>query len=247
MTIIPLSEGTFTVDKTKVFRPFEMQQDELENRPAGSLLVEIQPFVVITKDDVLLMDTGLGFNVRNEPQIFALLKANNIKPEQVTKVLLSHLHKDHAGGISTKDASGDYTLSFPNAIYYVQEKELAFALEKGFPSYHAEALSILQNNPNVVLQNGDGNIGSTIRYQVTGGHSPFHQVYWIEEDNKTIFFGGDEAPQLQQMKYKYVAKYDFDGRKSMELRRQWWEDGQEKKWTFLFYHDSKTPVWSVGQ
>ncbi len=246
MTIIPISEGTFTVDQTKVFKPFAQHQDALENRPAGSLLVEVQPFVVITKNDVLLMDTGLGFNVGNEPQIYSLLKASNIKPEAITKVLLTHLHKDHAGGIGKKNAAGNYTVSFPNATYYVQEKELISALEKGSSSYLAEEISVLQNNPNVVLQNGDGNIGDNIRYQVTGGHSPFHQVFWIEEDGEIIFFGGDEAPQLHQMKYKYVAKYDFDGRKSMELRRQWWQEGQEEKWTFLFYHDIKTPVWPVN-
>ena len=71
---------------------------------------------------------------------------------------------------------------------------------------------------------------------------PFHQVFWIEEDGQKIFFGGDVAPQLQQMKNKFIAKYDFDGRKCMELRQQWWQQGEEEKWTFLFYHDIKTPV-----
>ena len=62
-----------------------------------------------------------------------------------------------------------------------------------------------------------------------------------EENEEIIFFGGDEAPQLHQMKSRLAAKYDFDGKKAMELRQQWWEDGQEEGWTFLFYHDTKTP------
>ncbi len=49
MTIIPLSEGSFTIDKTKVFVPFNTATEELNSRPIGSLLVEIQPFLVITK------------------------------------------------------------------------------------------------------------------------------------------------------------------------------------------------------
>ena len=48
--------------------------------------------------------------------------------------------------------------------------------------------------------------------------------------------------QLKQMQNKFIAKYDFDGRKCMELRQQWWQQGGEEKWTFLFYHDIKTPV-----
>jgi hypothetical protein len=47
---------------------------------------------------------------------------------------------------------------------------------------------------------------------------------------------------LQQMKNKFIAKYDYDGKKCMELRQQWWQQGKEERWTFLFYHDIKTPV-----
>jgi hypothetical protein len=61
MQIIPLSEGTFTVDKSKLFVPFNEEEHQLQNRPKGSLLVEIQPFVIITSQDILLLDTGLGF------------------------------------------------------------------------------------------------------------------------------------------------------------------------------------------
>ena len=60
MKIIPLSEGTFTIDKTKLFVPFDEDVHDLQQRPVGSLLVEIQPFVIITSKDILLLDTGLG-------------------------------------------------------------------------------------------------------------------------------------------------------------------------------------------
>jgi hypothetical protein len=59
MQIIPLSEGAFTIDKTKRFVPFDTAQDDLQQRPVGSLLVEVQPFAVVTSDDVLVVDTGL--------------------------------------------------------------------------------------------------------------------------------------------------------------------------------------------
>ncbi|HWB24202.1 MAG TPA: MBL fold metallo-hydrolase [Chitinophagaceae bacterium] len=242
MQIIPLSEGVFTIDKTKIFVPFDVNEDDLQKRATGSLLVEILPFVVITKKDILLLDTGLGFSVNGEPQLQANLKANGIAAEQVTKVLMSHLHKDHAGGVSIKDRLGNFRIAFPNATYYVQRKELEFALDTGFPSYMSEEISVLQSSPNVVFLDGDGTIDGYIRYHVTGAHSPYHQVYWIEEDGETIFFGGDDAPQLQQMKNKFVAKYDYDGKKCMMLRQQWWQEGREKHWTFLFYHDVKSPV-----
>ncbi|PZR29301.1 MAG: MBL fold metallo-hydrolase [Citrobacter freundii] len=236
MRVIPLSEGSFTIDKSKLFVPFDDRQDDLQARPVGSLLVEVQPFVVITDKDVLLLDTGLGFSKDGRLQLHENLIRAGINPSEITKVLMSHLHKDHAGGVS---AENDRTqLSFPQATYYVQKRELEFALEKGMPSYIPEELEVLQHSPNVVfLTEDEGDIDGYIHYQVTGAHSPFHQVFWIKENNETIFFGADDAPQLHQMKHRFVAKYDYDGKKAMELRREWWDRGHD--WMFLFYHDIK--------
>lgn len=91
--------------------------------------------------------------------------------------------------------------------------------------------------------NGDEIIDGYIHCKITSAHSKFHQVFWIKENDEIIFFGGDDAPQIQQMKTKFIAKYDFNGRKCMELRKEWWEQGKTEKWKFLFYHDIKTPVW----
>ena len=56
MKIIPLSEGTFTIDQTKKFVPFDDSAEDLKARPAGTLLGEIQPFVIISSQDILLLD-----------------------------------------------------------------------------------------------------------------------------------------------------------------------------------------------
>lgn len=246
MKIIPLSEGAFTIDQSKEFVPFNLTDDNLQQRPAGSLLVEIQPFIVITSKDILLIDTGLGFaNTDGTLQIHQNLISHDINPSDITKVLMSHLHKDHAGGVSMHDSILNRRfLSFPQATYYIQQEELSFALQKGFPSYIPAEIEILQQADNVLFLQGDGVIDDYIRYEVTGAHSPWHQVFWIEEKGETVFFGADDAPQLHQMKSRFVAKYDYDGKKCMELRQQWWQQGQQERWTFLFYHDVKNPVWS---
>lgn len=244
MKIIPLSEGAFTIDKTKKFIPFNKDKDDLQQRAFGSLLVEVQPFCIITKKDVILIDTGLGFgNTEGHLQIHQNLLDNGVNPFDVTKVLLSHLHKDHSGAISIEDkVLHQKFLSFPSATYYVNKDEMAFGLDKNNASYQQEDFELLSTADKVVFIEGNGVIDDYIRYEVTGAHSPFHQVFWIEEDGKKVFFGGDVAPQLQQMKRRFIAKYDFDGKKCMELRQQWGQIGQQQKWTFLFYHDIKTPV-----
>jgi len=243
MKIIPLSEGSFTIDGTKLFVPFDEEKHQLNDRPVGSLLVEIQPFVVITSKDVLLLDTGLGFNddADGHMQLHHNLKQAGIDPGDVTKVLMSHLHKDHAGGVTMP---GDPSkLSLPNATYYIQRRELEFALQKGAPSFIPEELKALESSRQVhFLEEDAGVIDGYIEYKFTGAHSPFHQVFWIREEGETIFFGGDDAPQLQQMKVRYKTKYDYQPDLAMQLRQQWWAEGKEKGWKFLFYHDIKTPT-----
>ena len=245
MKIIPLSEGAFTIDKTKQFIPFNIDKDKLQERNTGSLLVEIQPFIVVTTKDVLLLDTGLGFtNTNGTLQIHQNLKDNGINPADVTKVLLSHLHKDHSGGIS-QQKNEEHVLSFANATYYINKQEFDFALANTKSSYIIEDFELLKNSPQSTFIEGDGMIDGYIKYELTGAHCPYHQVFWIEENEEKIFFGGDVAPQLQQMKNRFIAKYDHDGKKSMELRQEWRERGQEEKWTFLFYHDTKNPVFKT--
>ncbi len=243
MKIIPLSEGSFTIDQTKEFIPFNLEMDDLQTRSRGSLLVEIQPFVIVTKNDVILLDTGLGFSNENDVlQLHQNLMDNDIDPMSVTKVLMSHLHKDHAGGISKYDKQLNKSfISFPNAMYYVNRQELEFSMQPGNASYKKEKLEVLYHSDNVHFIEGNGTIDGYIQYELTSAHSPFHQVFWIEDAGEIAFFGADDAPQLQQMKSKFVAKYDFDGKKCMELRLKWWETGRELGWNFLFYHDIKTP------
>jgi glyoxylase-like metal-dependent hydrolase (beta-lactamase superfamily II) len=245
MQIIPLSEGRFTVDNTKQFVPFA-NTDQLTERPKGSLLVEIQPFVVITKKDIILLDSGLGFTDHyGNLQLHNHLISAGISPMDITLVLMSHLHKDHAGGLTQKDTfSSQRICSFPQAKYVIHKEEFAVA-SAGGNSYIKEDISALKDAAQLVLVGDNGMIHDYIRHEHTGGHSPWHQVFWIAEDDQIIFFGGDVAPQLVQLKTKFIAKYDYDGKKAAALRSEWWEKGVEEDWHFLFYHDIKTPVFKA--
>jgi glyoxylase-like metal-dependent hydrolase (beta-lactamase superfamily II) len=208
------------------------------------LLVEIQPFVVITRKDIILLDSGLGFkDSYGNLQLHNNLIKAGINPLEVTLILMSHLHKDHAGGLTYPDPfSHGRSICFPNAKYVINKNEWMVALEAG-SSYLPEYIMPLKNTEELLLTENNGLIHDYIRFEHTGGHSPWHQVFWIEEDNEIIFFGGDVAPQLVQLKTKFIAKYDYDGKKSAALRAEWWEKGNQEKWSFLFYHDIKTPIY----
>lgn len=241
--VFPLSEGVFTIGHDKQFVPFNQGSDVLTERPTGSLLVEIQPFLVVTDKDIIILDTGLGYEVDGELQIHTNLRHLGYEPEDVTKVLLSHLHKDHAGGVVYTAIDGLVKNTFPKAEYYIYKPEVAFAMEQGFPSFHTDQIEPLLTSPQVNwLEGADGVIDGYIHYYHSGGHSPQHIVFLIDDGENKVFYGGDEAPQLKQMKIKYIAKYDYDGKKAMTLREEYAERGKAEDWQFLFYHDVNMPV-----
>lgn len=235
MKIIPLKEGNFSAGKIK---DFTLLTEENFDTVRG-IKMSVQPFLIITENDYILLDAGIGWkNETGKTVISEILERENVNPEQITKLLLSHLHKDHIDGAITITDNG-YEATFPNAQIYIQKRELDFAMEnKGNPSFDFTILEKLIQLPNIVWMNDDkGQISKEISYEVVGGHTPFMQVFWIREHEETVFYGADDLPQASYLKYHLAYKSDFDGRKAMELRLLWAKEAKENNWKILLYHD----------
>ncbi|CEJ69369.1 Glyoxylase, beta-lactamase superfamily II [Chryseobacterium oranimense] len=235
MKIIPLKEGNFSASKTK---DFTLLTDENFDTVKG-IKMSVQPFLIVTEQDYILMDAGIGWkNTEGKTVISELLEKENINPEQITRLLLSHLHKDHIDG-SIQETENGFVPVFPNAKIYIQKRELDFAMEnRGNPSFDFNTLEKLITLPNIVWMDDDrGNISEEISFEVVGGHTPFMQVFWIRENGETVFYGADDLPQESYLRYHLAYKSDFDGRRAMELRLKWQKEAAEEKWKILLYHD----------
>lgn len=243
MKTYALSDGVFAVDNTKKFTPIDPETTDFSQLPHGSQVLGISPFLVVTSSDIVLLDGGLGTtNETNQSILLQNLSALGYNPDDVTMVILSHLHKDHIGGLGKINDSGNFDFYFPKAKIFFQQKEMEYALSKTTPSFNTDFLKGLESQPNVQLLNGDGALTDEISYFITGGHTPFHQAIQIESADQKTFFGADVAPLLFQMQHNIVGKYDYDGRKSAAWRKEWWNQGKEEHWKFLFYHDYKHPI-----
>jgi len=93
---------------------------------------------------------------------------------------------------------------------------------------------------------GSGEVRPGIHYELSGGHTEFHQVFLLEDNGEKCFFGGDELPEPEQLLRKFAAKYDYDGRKAMNLREEYGKKAAEEDWTCLFYHAKSVPVGKVS-
>ena len=236
-----LFEGSYSVDVSKEFIPFDPEKDDPKDRP-GSLFIHVHPFLIETSSELIVVDTGLGHRRSDgELVIHHNIRSLGFSPDDVTYVLMSHLHKDHANGM-IDEGDEHLKLAYPNAKYVIQRDEFAPARTSNSSSYRKEMLDVLTNTPNLMLVDGDGHVNAEIRYERSGGHSEFHQVFHVEADGEHFFFGGDELPEPEELFKRFVAKYDFDGRKARDLRAKYWEQGAPENWTFLFYHSKNIAV-----
>ncbi|WP_308116413.1 MBL fold metallo-hydrolase [Chryseobacterium sp. GVT01B] len=152
MKIIPLKEGNFSASKTK---DFTLLTEENFDK-VGGIKMSVQPFLIITESDYILLDAGIGWkNESGTTVISEILKRENIHPDQITKLLLSHLHKDHIDGAITVTDNG-FKATFPNAQIYIQKRELDFAMEKkGNPSFDFTILEQLVQLHNIIWMDED--------------------------------------------------------------------------------------------
>jgi glyoxylase-like metal-dependent hydrolase (beta-lactamase superfamily II) len=244
MKIYPLSEGSYSVDATKKFVPFNPEIDNYRDRP-GSLFIHVNPFLVETANELMVLDTGLGYkDTRDELNIHQHIRNHGFDPEDVSLVLMSHLHYDHSGGLVV-ERNGQLIPSFPNARHIIQRGEWDFGFTGKSSSYHKEIFEALKGNVTLELVDGNGTLQEGIRYELSGGHCPYHQVFWLESEGLKVFFGGDELPEPEQLIRKFIAKYDYDGRKSMQLREEYGKIAAEQGWTCLFYHAKTLCVGNV--
>lgn len=245
MEIFALGEGSYSVDSSKKFIPFDPQTDSAKDRP-GSLFIHVNPFLVKTADDLILFDAGLGFkDTRDELFLHQHIRNAGFDPDEVTLVLMSHLHYDHSGGLVV-ERSGKLEPSFPQAKHVIQKGEWEIAINGSSSSYHKEIFEALNGTINIQFVENSGELKQGIKYELSGGHCPFHQVFWVDDNSGKCFYGGDELPEPEQLLRKFIAKYDYDGRKAMALREEYGKKAAEENYTCLFYHAKSNPVGRVS-
>lgn len=232
------------MDSSKKFLPFDPAVHHAKDRP-GSLFIYVQPFLVKTRKDLIILDTGLGFKTEGGSMVIhENVRKAGFQPDDVSLVLMSHLHYDHSGGMIDTSDNGA-SLTFPNAEYIIQRGEWEAAYSKPSASYRTEIFDYLQRSGSVRFVEGNGRLNDEITYELTGGHCEYHQVFLIEEEGETVFFGGDILPEPEQLLRRFMAKYDFDGRRSMELRQEYGIRAAEGNWDCLFYHAKSKAIGKV--
>jgi glyoxylase-like metal-dependent hydrolase (beta-lactamase superfamily II) len=209
----------------------------------------------------VLIDTGAGN--KEDPKFYDIygvenagapgptcledgLRAVGVRPEDVPLVINTHLHFDHAGGNTTRDADGSIRATFPNARYVVQEGEYRYATntnERTAGSYFNHNFVPLRDSGQFDFVTGEREIVSGIRVLPTPGHTPHHQSILIESGGERALFIADLAPTASHLPLAWIMGYDVEPLVTLETKRRVLTQAAAEEWLIVFEHDAKT-AWS---
>jgi len=204
--VYSLSDGTVDIDAEKLFknnepgRSTKILEEQFMTNPVE---VCINVFLLKIGSKIILIDSGAGELLGTSAgHLTKSLKSIGITPNDITDILLTHIHGDHSGGLVVKGEK-----VFPNAIIHVNKKEIDFWLDK--ENVTKTSLDKMGANPQT-FENAEKMIkpymtdGQVLVFNETGievlphiytysigGHTPGHTIYVLKNKSEELFFWGD--------------------------------------------------------
>lgn len=220
--------------------------DEVNRIPMATRLLLIE-----WDDRRLLVDTGNGTKLTPKlqeiyaldttyPPLTGLLAEAGVSTGTITDVVLTHLHFDHAGGATTLEGSTALP-TFPNARYYVQADQLAWArnpTEKDRASFMPENYEPLVEAGSLDLVEGSVYLTSELSLHPLFGHTQAMQVLLLQTDDGTLFYPADLLPTHAHIPIPYVMGYDNYPLTTIAEKKKWLERAAREEWIVIFEHDA---------
>lgn len=262
--IFPVPTGLFGLDGGAMFGTVPKVLWEKSN-PADELnRISMEARALLLKDSKnkknILIDTGNGsdfvakygeklgnqfakmYNVdQSGPSLLKSLAVHGVSPLDVTDVILTHLHFDHAGGATVADATGKLKATFPNATYYVQEANLQTALKPNrrekasyFP---ANFQPLLEAGVLKLLHGPMENLLPGIHLSISNGHTEGHQNVIIADSKTQLIYCGDVVPTASHVRSAWLMGYDLDPLTLIDEKRALLSRSNEKETFYFFEHD----------
>lgn len=171
------------------------------------------------------------------------IRAAGHAPDDVRLVINTHLHFDHAGGNTWRDADGVVRPTFPNARYVVQRGEFEYAThtnERTAASYFPPNWESIVAAGRFEFLDGASEPLPGISVRLTPGHTPWHQSVVIRSGGETAVFPGDVVPTAHHLPLPWIMGYDVEPLVTLESKRALLDEALREDWLLIFEHDAHT-------
>ncbi|MFB0515476.1 MAG: MBL fold metallo-hydrolase [Candidatus Neomarinimicrobiota bacterium] len=259
--IHPLRSGTFGLDGGAMFGSVPKVLWERTNPAdaANRILLALRHLLIDGGAPAdggagrrILVDTGLGHKwTDKQVQIFRIeqpeqaldvaLKAAGFSREEVTDVILTHLHFDHAGG-ATIDVGGVIVPTFPDATYYTQRSQWELANHpspKDRASFITDDFVPLERHGRLEILDGGGEIAPGVEILVGNGHTDGHQMVKVSGGGETAVFMGDTIPTATHLRLPFIMGYDLRPLETLAEKKRLLAQAAQEDWWLFFDHDPK--------
>ncbi|HEX8707500.1 MAG TPA: MBL fold metallo-hydrolase [Pyrinomonadaceae bacterium] len=204
----------------------------------------------------ILIETGIGdkwsakqaamYGIRRErPLSESLAAIAGVAAEEITVVVNTHLHFDHAGGNTRLDEEGRAVPAFPNARYLVSRGEYEHAEEP----HERDRASYLRENWRPLLESGQLELKETdyevvpgLRMETIAGHSRTMQCVRLERGGQTLFGFADLVPMRAHAAPAWIMGYDLYPVETLEAKKRLLPRAAREGWLCLFYHDPEVAL-----
>jgi glyoxylase-like metal-dependent hydrolase (beta-lactamase superfamily II) len=245
-----LDGGSLRLDGGAMFRvvPRALWEKVAPPDAQNRVGLAMRPLLVRTKSSTIVVDTGLGperrdaaflerLAARPGPPLEEQLAALGVAPDEVDRVVLTHLHFDHAGGLLRADGRP----RFPRARVAVQRHELQDA-GADCPLCRA---SYVQDDWRAIdfdLLDGDAELTPGVRVLRTGGHTRAHQVVRVDGGDETLMAWGDLVPTAAHLRPHWVLGYDLYPVDAWTAKEALLPPAIAAGWLHVLYHEPERPL-----
>jgi glyoxylase-like metal-dependent hydrolase (beta-lactamase superfamily II) len=251
LDLTPLSDGFFRLDGGAMFgivpKPLWERRSPADDR--NRIRLGMRPLLV-RGVRTMLIDAGIGGKMdAKQADIYGIdrtktledgLRAAGVGPDGIDLVLASHLHFDHAGGFTARDASGRLVPRFPRARYVIRRGEWEDAMHANARtrgSYLQENFAPLADAGVVDFVDDDTTIMPGVRVRRTGGHTRHHQIVMLESGGRTAVFAADLLPTTAHLPDVWIMGYDLWPLETLAFKQTFLREAVEREYLVFFEHD----------
>ena len=204
----------------------------------------------------VLIETGIGdkwtaretamYGIKRKCLLTETLQSKTgVAADEITIVVNTHLHFDHAGGNTTKTDDGNVVPAFRNARYFVSAAELEHAdtpSERDRASYLKDNWTPLLETGQLEVKESDYAVVPGLRMQTEPGHNRTMQCWRLDRGDQTVFGFADLVPMRAHIRLPWIMGYDLFPLETLEAKKKLLPQAVRENWQCLFYHEPEFPL-----